>query len=108
MDRTEEGNIGDLDEADQLPVKDPRRDANPICYICSSDFGEFDGRTKLMTGIYSAESVNPHLRNREGGGWCRFYRMSMHALFPRFPLLSFPSFRLTLLKVLDMVHGCWS
>ncbi|OJJ06719.1 hypothetical protein ASPVEDRAFT_65322 [Aspergillus versicolor CBS 583.65] len=75
MDRTEEVNMGNLDEADQLPVKDPTKDANPLCYICSSDFTEFDGRTKLMTGIYCPESVNPYFRNREGGGWCRFYRM---------------------------------
>ncbi|BCS29269.1 uncharacterized protein APUU_70839A [Aspergillus puulaauensis] len=75
MDITQEGNIEDLDEADQLPVKDPRNDANPICYICSADMTEFDGRTKLMTGIYYAESVHPHSWNPEGGGWCRFYRM---------------------------------
>lgn len=92
MDITQEGNIGDLDEADQLPVKDPRKDANPICYICSADMTEFDGRTKLWTGIYSAESVHPHSWNPEGGGWCRFYRMSMPALFP-----------LTLFNPLDMV-----
>lgn len=80
MDRTDEGNMGDLDEADQLPVKHPTKDANPICYICSSNFTEFDGTTKLMTGIYSPESIDPYFRNREGGGWCRFYRMSMPAL----------------------------
>ncbi|KAL3477197.1 hypothetical protein BJX99DRAFT_226523 [Aspergillus californicus] len=71
------GDVNDVDEADQLPVKnvvtfDP---IGPFCYICNSMFVEFGGEKHLSTGVYCGEDSMLDTRFWARWDWTRYYRL---------------------------------
>ncbi|KAL2815036.1 hypothetical protein BDW59DRAFT_176266 [Aspergillus cavernicola] len=82
------GDIGDLDETDQLPVKITGKESNPLCYICNSILTEFRPRPKFTTGVYSGEAMMSDKRFSDGSAWNRFYRMILFHLRKRICRLS--------------------